>query len=125
MSELTILAEKAAAVFYALAQDHLDTISVSPYPKSDWSLPMVGGEQSRVRYIFSERGLKMPPSPGNMFDGLRKWGSIAQLSVDSTGGIPFFKGWPVSKWMCRVVFCFSYEAQRFEENCRNVSGWDV
>lgn len=125
MPKLIAVAEKAVALFYNLARRGLESLVLSPYPKSEWSLPMVPTSPSQARCIFSDGSGDVIPDDIKIFDQLRKWGSIAELAIMPTefwdGGVSL----PTTKWMCRVVFCFSHEAQRFEENCQSILGWQV
>lgn len=117
-----VVVEKAMALFHYKTTTSPMKISLSPYPNSEWCLPLVSQSNGPARYVFSAGSVANGITAGKIFDEIRKWGSIQELSFKSIG-TPAPKGWfPMKKWLVRVVFCYEYEAKRFEENCANVRG---
>ncbi len=70
------------------------------------------------------------PSPGELFDVVRQWGSLRQVSVwaDNSGDTPA-DGPANSKWGARVEFWFENEARRFEvgfgQTGSIIKGWQL
>jgi hypothetical protein len=79
--------------------------------------------------------LNHSPTPSEVFDAVRSWGSIRQLSVwseSATGGVVDAKRAPsthVPSWGARVEFWYDDEAARFDvgfgQRACLIKGWQV
>lgn len=67
------------------------------------------------------------PTPGEVFDACRRWGTVRLVSVWLETG-QLTDGLPV-KWKCRVEFWYEDEAKRFEVGMGKmgilIKGWQV
>lgn len=79
----------------------------------------------------AEEFMSRCPSPGELFDTLRRWGSIRQVSVWAEHGSVTAFGNPEESfgWAARVEFWFDDEATRFQvgfgQTGSTVKGWQM
>ena len=137
--KLTVTVEKALAVLahhpYLVARG----VVISPYPLPR-VLPL---SLSPGRYIrptqaalvpaikspnATERFMQQCPTPGELFDAVRSWGSVRQLRVwaETT---PSEGSTEEVKWGARVEFWYEDEARRFQigfgQMASLIKGWQV
>jgi hypothetical protein len=55
------------------------------------------------------------PSLGELFDIIRPWGSLRQVTVWFEDSLPAEHGPPTLSWGARVLFWYEDEARRFEQ----------